>query len=334
MTRLPGVPGSTKFMDRLRELDAVKPFDAVSGTVGDLVKRYCNSPEFTQLTPGTKRQYNVRFGRLQPYSKISTQAITSKIVYDIRDKLNEKHSRSAANNTVAMLRILFDWAIKRNIVDGPNPAEKVDTIRRPKNAPVVNRPWRDEEIEIVMAEAPDWLKVAIAIAVYTGLRESDVANVTWASYDGTAFETRTMKTGAPVWIPAHPKLRAILNRAPRSSLNIVVGVRGRSMRGELLGSRFFQFMRVMRDTGRLPAGLTFHGFRHTLGTRLAEAGCDNSTIALVLGHSTPRMTERYTKTADRKRLAKAAFERLEAEQDGHENGKPKPGKPENRKLIC
>lgn len=320
MTRLPGAPGSPEFIDRLRQLDVPKPVGPPT-TLGELIDRYHRAPEYTRLTVGTKRQYEVRFGRLYPFARVPLGAVTPQRVYDLRDRLHEKYSRSAANNTVAMLHILFEWASKRGLFEG-NPAAKVDKVRRPKDARVVNRPWRDEEIELVMWEAPPWLRVAIAIAVYTGLREGDVATVAWAAYDGAAFETRTIKTGMPVWVPAHSELKAILDAMPRVGATIVTGVRGGPMSGANLGSRFFKFLRRLRDVGKVESGLTFHGLRHTLGTRLAEAGCDPATIAFVLGHTNPRMTERYTRTADRRRLAKEAFGRLE-------NGKPNPEKMEN-----
>jgi integrase len=158
-----------------------------------------------------------------------------------------------------------------------NPAAKVDNIRRPKDAKVVNRRWRDDELEPVLELAPPWMRVAIAIAAYTGMRESDVARVTW------------------------------------------VGVRGRPMTARALGSRFFDWLKSL-PAGTLEPGLGFHGLRHTLGMRLAEAGCDAPTIAAVLGQRTTQMAEHYSRTARRHHLATAAIARIE-ERDRNELGK-------------
>ncbi len=59
--------------------------------------------------------------------------------------------------------------------------------------------------------APLWLRVAIAIAAYIGMRESDVARVTSKKYDGREFETGQVKTGEPIWVAAHYRLREILD---------------------------------------------------------------------------------------------------------------------------
>jgi len=45
--------------------------------------------------------------------------------------------------------------------------------------------------------------------------------------------------------------------------------------------------------------LHWHDLRHTFGTRLAEAGCSEATIAELMGHSDPQTTRRYTHGTDR-----------------------------------
>ncbi len=50
-------------------------------------------------------------------------------------------------------------------------------------------------------------------------------------------------------------------------------------------------------------GLHWHDLRHTFGTRLAEAGCSEATIAALMGHSDPQTTRRYTHATDRAKRA-------------------------------
>jgi integrase len=95
-------------------------------------------------------------------------------LYEVRDRAEAKHKRSFANLLIDVLRLLFSWAKKRDLMD-KNPALTVD--RRPKDAKVVNCPWREEELEIVLARASRQIRLAVAIAAYTGLRESDVVRV-------------------------------------------------------------------------------------------------------------------------------------------------------------
>jgi integrase len=49
--------------------------------------------------------------------------------------------------------------------------------------------------------------------------------------------------------------------------------------------------------------LHWHDLRHTFGTRLAEAGCSEATIAELMGHTDPKTTRRYTHATDRAKHA-------------------------------
>jgi integrase len=55
---------------------------------------------------------------------------------------------------------------------------------------------------------------------------------------------------------------------------------------------------------------SFHGLRKAASVRLAEAGCTPHEIAAITGHASLKEIVRYTKAADRKRLAAAAMEKM------------------------
>jgi integrase len=323
MVRLPGQPGDAEFMARLAQLEKAEDGNApaLHATLDGLIARYRASPEFTGLAAESRHSYQKVFDRLAPSADRPLIDFTRARLYALRDAVAAAHRRHAANYTITVLRLVFAWGIKRGHCD-ENPALGVDAIRRPRGAPVVNRPWRHDELTTVIDEAPASLRVAIALAAYTGLREGDIVRVTWTAYDGHAFETRAQKTGVPTWVPVHPRLAAILDAAPHTSPVIVLSELGRPFAStNSFRARFFALTRRLRDEGKIGEGLSFHGLRHTLGTALAEAGCDAQTIASVLGQSTTRMAEHYSRTANRRRLAGAAMERLEIE-GGKTDGKP------------
>src|ERR1051325_11616335 len=274
MKPLPGQPGSVEFMAALDALNRKQEFASGPGTLGALIHSYRASPEFTDLATSTKRNRQCVFDYLKPLDGMRLIDITTGFIYQLRDRAKVKHKRSFANLLVDVLRYLFDWAIKREQGIENNPALKVDKIRRPKDAKVVNRPWRAEELEIVLARASRQIRLAVAIAAYTGLRESNVVKVTWVSYDGVAFETRQVQTGDPIWVKAHFRLREILGQTARISPVILIGARGQPFTESGLRTSFFRLIRTLVAEGAVQPGLSFHGLRHTLGTTLAEAGCD------------------------------------------------------------
>jgi integrase len=76
------------------------------------------------------------------------------------------------------------------------------------------------------------------------------------------------------------------------------------------GNNFSQQFRVWCDEAGLPKDCTFHGLRATGCTRLADAGCSTHEIAAWSGHMTLKEVERYTKSANQKRLAVSAIARI------------------------
>jgi hypothetical protein len=55
---------------------------------------------------------------------------------------------------------------------------------------------------------------------------------------------------------------------------------------------------------------TLHGVGKAASVRLAEAGCSPHEIAAITGHASLKEIVRYTNTVDRKRLARAAMEKV------------------------
>lgn len=316
MTRLPGEPYSAEFVAKLYALDqkvakAAAPLD----TLALLIVEYKRSAEFTTLEPSTRAQYQRIFDYLKPIAgDLPVSRIDIKFLYNLRDRALEKKKRAFTNMTISVLRLLFNWGVKRHNLTA-NPAEKVDKIGKPKNAKVYNRPWQQDELDLVLAEAPEALRVVVAIGAFVGLRESDAVRVTWAAYDGRTVQMRTKKTGSSISVPAHRRLREILDAAPRLADTIVVGRRGRTLSLPGMRDLFYRTIRKLIADGKIQPGLSLHGLRHTLGTRLAEAGCDPGTIAAVLGHADIRSSEHYSRTANRARLAQDAIERMENEED-------------------
>ncbi|HXU21544.1 MAG TPA: tyrosine-type recombinase/integrase [Verrucomicrobiae bacterium] len=97
----------------------------------------------------------------------------------------------------------------------------------------------------------------------------------------------------------------------RNSTLLVSTANGRPYKIQGFQSMFFRLIRSLVARQLVQPGLSFHGLRHTVGTKLAEAGCDARTIAAMLGHSTTHMAEHYSRNADRKELVREAVQRLE-----------------------
>jgi len=74
--------------------------------------------------------------------------------------------------------------------------------------------------------------------------------------------------------------------------------------------------------------LHWHDLRHTFGTRLAEGGYSESTIAELMGHSDPKTTRRYTHATER-----AKHEAVEAARVGAGKACHNPATKEKRSAV-
>jgi integrase len=76
------------------------------------------------------------------------------------------------------------------------------------------------------------------------------------------------------------------------------------------GHSFTAWFRKHCDDAGLPKRCVVHGLRKAAGRKLAEAECRAHEIMAVLGHTTLKEAERYTKDFNRAKLARSAMARL------------------------
>jgi integrase len=309
--RLKAPLGSLAFLaeiERLNNIVGPEP-PPRPGTLGAVIGAYRASPEFRELAPRTRADYQKVFDYLKPLDEDLLVNIDQAYTLSVRDAAFAGRKRHFANYVVTVLRLLFAWGALRGLAD--KNATIVPKLRRPRGTPKVNRRWTREEIEIVLDAAPAELRLAIALALCTAMRGCDVVRFPWSGYVDGKIEGRDKKMGAPIWMPAHPMLRELLDQAPRKSPIIVVGARGNPFTESGLRARVFKLLRELRDAGRVAPGLTIHGLRTTTATMLAEAGADTQTIMAITGHITEPMVRHYTRDADKKRRAEAAIKMLD-----------------------
>lgn len=312
-TRLPDDPRSPAFREALDRLNAAMPSDAAgprTGTLGALLTAYRGSPEYGRLADRTRHDYALVFDWLEPLDGFPMIQLDSAAVIGIRDKAFAQRKRRFANHVLQVLGTVCAWGRPRKLAPQTNPAHGIPKIPRPRDLPRANRPWTDAEAETVLTAATGGLRVAIALAVFAGMRGGDIVRVTWAAYDGRALTWRQGKTGAEVWLPCLPQLNRILDAAPRTATTIATRQDGRPMTEAGLRKAFRTLiLRLLKDK-RIGEGLTLHGRRHTLGDAIMELGGDLEMVKAALGQKSISAAQHYSQGASRRRAATAAIELL------------------------
>ncbi len=321
-TRLYAEPGTIEFLEEVESAKTklkTKP-KPIPGTLGLVIKEYKASDWFTTLKPRTQTDYNKVIDYLSSIDTLNLRTTTSPDIVKIRDKTFQLKKRSFANYVVSVLSIIFEFAKEKGYCD-TNPAKGVRKIRKPKDAPVINRPWTLKEYDIVFNSLPQHLLVPVAISRWTGLREGDVLKLPRTIYNGSTISYKTSKANVKISMPVATPLKVILDNwieelnsnKNYDAVTLCVNTRGRPWTESGFRSSFFKKIKVLAENGSIGTGLTFHGLRHTVATELRELGFDNRTIADMLGQKTEAMAAHYSKEADLSNKMKGVIQKLEIE---------------------
>lgn len=309
--RIPHEYGSPAFLAEYARLMQLKEeAKAPAGTLGALIDAYRASPEFRGLSERSRKDYDRVFYWLKPVQTMPVKLVDGPYVIGARDLAFKKHKRRFANYVVQVLSLLFNWGRPRGLI-ASNPAADVPKLRRPRSEAPANRAWTPLEREAVLAAASATQLAVIALGMFAGLREGDAVRFAWSGYDGAALRFRQGKTGGLVEMPAHPRLREILDQTARVSPIVATTALGTPWTLNGFRAGFFALLRRLESEGKVGTGLTFHGLRHTLGALLDDAGADTRTIAAVLGHRSEAMARHYSQAGDARRRTADGMKKIE-----------------------
>jgi integrase len=146
--------------------------------------------------------------------KFNVNQIAPRDVLRFRDAqiLDGKHP-STANDRVKIVRMAFTSARKLGYITH-NPADAVEML--PEDVEPAKQPFDIDQVKaLLQAASGDW-KGAIMVALYTGARLQDVANMRWESVDlhNKWIAFRVGKTKQRIKLPMHDALYDFLLELP------------------------------------------------------------------------------------------------------------------------
>jgi integrase/recombinase XerD len=219
-------------------------------------------------------------------------------------------------NFLNTLRAMFKWAVE----EGRVPSDPTLGVTRQKLKSIGYLTWSEEQIAQYQRKHPigTMARLAIELMLATAARRGDAAKLgPHHVEDGTITFEQHKKEGdeaALVIIPLHPDFCGALAAMPPSN---VVSLKQASTflttsHGQPFktAASFGNWFHDRCEEASLPKGISAHGLRKATARRLADLGCTAHQIAAVTGHSTLAEVQRYTKDADKKRLAKEAMKKL------------------------
>jgi integrase len=244
-----------------------------------------------------------------------------------RKLTSEGLSPKTVNKYVGFLSSVFGYAERLDLIP-KNPASR-QSLPEGKKANEQREAFSSGDIGKVFG--PEWLSLRTKdpakywvplLAAFTGCRLEELCQLyaddiqevdgCWCLVVQATRPDQSVKTGEKRTVPLH---QAILDRG---FLEFVQGQgtgrvfprlkRVNNRYGHGLGQWFGRFRAKVGVDG---SGKVFHSFRHTVATKLKEAGVEDSLVAELLGHVMPGMTfGRYAKASNAQVLLERAVSKL------------------------
>lgn len=246
-----------------------------------------------------KRSWNddrVMLNRLLPQlGGLTLAQITPWQLEKVKQQLCEDGCSGArVNRYLTTLSSLFHRAEDWGLLTHGNPLRRVKKFRE---SPGRLRYLSPDEMARLLAVCEDEdLRVAVTVALGTGMRRGEIFGLRWrdVDLDNSIIHVIESKNDSRREIPMGQEVRAVL--AAKFSTK---------QTGELVfahpdGKRYGTRMRKAWDRACSKAGLTgfrFHDLRHTFASHLVMNGASLSAVQDLLGHKSPIMTRRYSHLA-------------------------------------
>ena len=249
----------------------------------------------------THRSHKTIESRVKPIvAALGRKPLNRVTRFDIEDFLTESNktcSVATRNRYLAQVKAIMSFAVERGILKSSPAAgipAKHEAVLPPKGLPdeVVNK-----VVHRLMRDIDDEKARLLLFLFATGCRlgEARALQLQDCNINRQIAYLPTSKSGRERLIPLnHFALELIQLQFQRHGTTGLL-FRGQDGVSQISEPRRYWY-RVCNDCGL--SGVRMHDARHTVATSLLNQGCSLDVLQKVLGHSSPKMTERYARLHD------------------------------------
>ena len=258
----------------------VKPASEI--TTADLLKRF-KTHQKAHLRPTTFVRLDGILETLKAALPALAKEITRRTVADYILERSETVSAGTVAKEFATLRHALQLAVEWELLI-VNPAQGA---KLPKQSEGRTRYLSPTEFKAALEAAPDWMRAPMALAAFTGMRRGEILGLCWkdVDLDGQRVYLTETKNGTLRVLTLNQLAVQVLQSLP-------VGEPAQLVFPEVNAAHLSVYTRrVFASVGIEDA--SFHSLRHTAASWLVMEGVDLYAVGRILGHKTPRMTQRY-----------------------------------------
>ena len=283
-------------VEKRAAVEAARKAEDSRYTIAKLWDAYCESNPDNKALGHDKRKFDLHLrdglGKKEPSELLPLD------VDRVRLSLQKSGKRTQAARVLEILRRTINYGVKRALI-----APLLFKIEVPRLNNQTTEDLNQDQLKALLgaldADEDQAAANVMRIALYTGMRRSEIFKLQWADLDfERKFITmRDPKGGRDQTIPMNEVAEKIFNGIPAMDGNPYV-FPGRKKGTHLTECRK-AFDRI-RKAAKLPVGFRpLHGLRHVYASMLASSGrVDIYTLQRLLTHKSPVMTQRYAHLRD------------------------------------
>jgi integrase len=283
----------------------------------DFVERYFLPWVESELKPSTRKFYAEAYDNhiSDRVGQTRLKDFTARHAQLVLDNMAGLSHSSVTGIKVTMSAI-FSYAIRLGFLNGSNPVREARA--KGKRTDPTLYAYTLKEVQWMLERLDEPARTVVAVAAFTGLRESEIRGLQWQDYDGTYLhvqrsiwrthigETKTKKSASSV--PVISPLRKILDLHKRRD-GAGPWVFAGQKKGFALNLDNLRARDIAPIVGARWHG--WHGFRRGLATNLFELGVPVETAKIILRHANVATTQAHYVVLKSTREGAAAMRKLE-----------------------
>ena len=229
--------------------------------------------------------------------KIELEALDKPAIRAVIRRITERGRMVLANRVLQYISKMLKWAVGVGYISA-NPAAD---IPKPAKERSRERVLNLDEVWSILSACDSLAGVQadfVRFLLFSGQRLNEIAKLTHDEIldDHIAIPRDRNKSGETIITPLLPHLKEILDRCPRGSGPFIFS----TTLGEKPLSGFSQIKSRLHKASGI-TDWTFHDFRRSMATALADAGVDEFAIKYALNHKDSSVTGVYNRSQHLKR---------------------------------
>jgi integrase len=269
-----------KTQEERARIYGVRPASDV--TMEDLLARYKRHQK-PRIRPTTFERLDGILETIKRHLPEQAKEITKRTIAEYIEARSEMVKPGTVAKEMSVLKHALKLAVEWDLLH-TNPAAGA---RLPKIPAGRTKYLTPGELKAALESAPDWLRAPMAFAACTGVRRGELLSLRWMDVDfrNRRLYLRETKNGTLRILPLSGSAIGILQSLPIGATADAVFAGVDPARLSVYTKRVFARLGI--------PDASFHTLRHTAASWMVQQGVDLYGVGQILGHKTPRMTQRY-----------------------------------------